>query len=201
MTLANPKVIQLLQKNFVCSWKNIQGSDYAGTSNKHLPDYAATEVEMCAGHNNVQMFFMTSDGRVVNCLPGYWTSEAFLSEAQLALDLNKNYLSESSIAKRNEQFLDSHLNQVSKYDVTMLMKSQLTGFDQMVVAQQQGTDFKRQAGNTKDLKSTVQIIHERMAERPYTPFGSFNIQSFVEMGQQSYSYHYGIPEKTKKKRS
>lgn len=200
MTLANPKVTQLLEKNFVCAWKNIQGTDYAGTSNKHFPEYAATEVETCAGHNNVQMFFMTADGRVLNCLPGFWDSEAFLSEAQLAIELNQLYLNTPSIATRNEKFLDAHLNQFSKYDSKMLRKSQLTGFDQRTVEGQQGSDFKRKEGNTKDLKSTVQIVHERMAERPFTPFESFDVKRFVDMGQQSYSYHFGIPSKPKNKR-
>ena len=111
VTLSDKQVMRYLRKNFVFGLRNIAGqTSYAGTSNAHLPSYEAVTVTNCSGHHNVQMFFMTKDGKVVNCLPGFWNPEAFLSEAKLAVSLNKLYNKKSmSISKRNELFLDAHL--------------------------------------------------------------------------------------------
>lgn len=190
----------LLNKNFVCTWKNIQGkTSYAGSSNIHLPQYAAQEVETCAGHHNVQMFFMTSDGKIVNCLPGYWSPKSFLEEANLALTLNKNYVQIRSVAKRNDQFLDLHLNQALVYDQHTQERSRLTGFDQAFLENKKETDFKSKQGFLPgSFKSTIQVVHERMAERPYLDFEAFDVPSFIEMGTKQYSYHFGIPKNHEK---
>jgi thioredoxin-related protein len=201
VTLADKRVSKALRQGFVCSWKNISGqTDYAGSSNKHQPDYAAKEVETCAGHHNVQMMFMTGDGKVVNCLPGYWNPDAFLVEIKLAQKLDKYYRESDSIAKRNTVFLDSHLNTGINYNRAMQRESKLTGFDRHAIASRSDSDFKRQEGFlTNELKGTDQIVHERMAERPYIPFESFDVAKFIDMGLKRYSYQYGMPKEASKK--
>ena len=81
MTLSNDQVLAALNRHFVCAWKNIKGANaWVGTSNTHLPANPAIEVTNCAGHHNVQMFFLTSDGRVLHGLPGYWNPRHFVEE-------------------------------------------------------------------------------------------------------------------------
>ena len=54
-----------------------------------------------------------------------------------------------------------------------------------------GTDFRRDAGFVTDqLKTTDQVVHERMAERPFLPFERFRIASFVDMGVKHYDDHH-----------
>ena len=103
MTLSNEKVKAFLDANFVRGWINIEGkTPYAGKSNTHLPGYPAKSVYNCSGHHNVQMFFLTSDGRVVHSLPGYWAPQYFMEEARLAVQLAKLYYAKNlSIDERS----------------------------------------------------------------------------------------------------
>ncbi|MCH6550562.1 MAG: hypothetical protein IH804_00935 [Planctomycetes bacterium] len=113
VTLSDAKVEKFLDKYFVRGWMNIEGkAKYAGSSNKHLPSYAARTVSNGSGHHNVQMFFLTSDGKVLNALPGFWNPPHFLKEAELAVKLGQVYFTRGlSIVDRNEKYLDMHLEQ------------------------------------------------------------------------------------------
>ena len=187
-----------MKKYFVSGWRNIAGSeDYAGTSNKHLPNYEAMTVTNCSGHHNVQMFFMTSDGKVLNCLPGYWNPKAFLSEAKFAVALNRLYEKKNvSIAKRNETFLDAHLKKAFSSDSKLQKQSKLQGFDVRNIEKRKESDFKRQEGFIDSgLKTTDQVLHERMAERPFIPFEMFDTAKFIDMGRKKYKYNKGVPGK------
>jgi hypothetical protein len=204
VTLADPKVSKLLEKNFICSWENIKGKrPYAGSSNTHFPSYAATEVNNGAGHHNVQMFFINADGKVVHCLPGFWLPEIFVEEAQLALKLDalyqkaKKHPKTLSFSARNASFLDLHLNQMILYSEEMMKRSELVGFDAHDLKSRcKEGDFERKEGYAPNtMKSMVQVVHERMAERPYLPLEAFDVESFIDMGQKEYSYSFGIPEK------
>ncbi|MEE3229628.1 MAG: hypothetical protein VX272_01215, partial [Planctomycetota bacterium] len=88
MTLSNDKVINQINTAFVSGWQNIKGrKNYAGVSNTHMPSYAAKNINTCSGGRNIQMYFMTPDGRVVHCLPGYWNAADFYTQAGFAVKL------------------------------------------------------------------------------------------------------------------
>lgn len=199
MTLSHQPVIDLLNKHFACAFKNIKGKTaYAGSSNSHMPTNPAIEVSNCAGHHNVQMFFMTSDGRVLHCLPGYWNPRHFTHEAELALELGKLfYKKELSAADRNAQYLDLHLRHALEHPKELRDASHLTGFDKKDLEHRKESDFKRQEGFVGGLKTPDQIIHERLAERPFLPFASIDVASFIDMGLKRYQYDYGLPGKGK----
>ncbi|WP_372368951.1 hypothetical protein [Candidatus Uabimicrobium sp. HlEnr_7] len=190
-----------MKKNFVCGLRNIANkTTYAGTSNKHLPSYEAVTVTNCSGHHNVQMFFMTKDARVVNCLPGFWNPDAFLSEVKLATSLNKLYHSSRvSISKRNELFLDAHLEKAFLSDKKLHKQSKLQGFDVKNIEKRSESDFKRDSVFVDTgLKSSDQVLHERMAERPFLPFEMFDTAQYIDMGRKKYKYNKGVPEHDKK---
>lgn len=202
MTFANGNVNATLRKNFVCGWRNIQGEErYAGSSNVHQPGYAAKTVTNCSGHHNVQMFFMTHDGKVLNCLPGFWNVDAFLDNVRLAAKLNKIYHKKNiSRVEKNDLFLDMHLNHALKSYDKMKEESELQGFDKKKIMKKDNSDFKRQEGFiTGELKAADQVLHERMAERPFVPIESFQVSSFIDMGTKKYSYKYGMPGEENKK--
>ena len=95
--------MKYLNKNFVSGWENIKGqTPYAGTSNTHQPSYDAKTVSNCAGHHNVQMFFLTSDGKVIHCLPGFWSPKYFMHEAKLAVDLARIYYKKKSKGEKTK---------------------------------------------------------------------------------------------------
>ncbi len=197
MTLSDDKVGKLLDKYFVRGWMNIEGkTSYAGSSNRHLPSFAAQNVSNGSGHHNVQMFFLTSDGKVLNALPGYWNPPHFLKEAELAVKLGQLYYARGlSVADRNEKYLDLHLEQAYANTKAMHRESKLQGFDYSDIAKREESDFHREKGFvTGVLKTTDQVIHERLAEQPFAPFASFDVAKFIDMGIKSYKYDYGLPE-------
>ncbi len=197
MTLSHEKVDALLDKYFVRGWTNIEGKlPYAGKSNKHLPHYPAMNVNNSSGHHNVQMFFMTPDGRILNALPGYWNPVHFLEEAKLAVKLGRLYVSKKfSRAEKNEKFLDFHLQQAYVNAESMSRVSKLQGFDYSNIAKRKESDFKREKGFvTGSLKTADQVLHERLAEQPFAPFESFDVAKFIDMGIKQYKYNYGVPE-------
>jgi hypothetical protein len=197
VTLSNDQVIQELNRNFVCGWTNIKGkTSYAGVSNTHLPSYPACEVTNCAGHHNVQMFFMTSDGRLLHCLPGYWNPRHFVKELELAVTLGKLYYRKDlSAAQRNSEYLDLHLRHELEHTQEVREASQHQGFDRQSLEKRKDSDFQRTEGFVLGLKTPDQVLHERLAERPFVPLDSFDVEAFIDMGIKQYKYDYGVPGK------
>lgn len=200
MTLSDNRVMKLLKKSFVCGWKNIaRETAYAGTSNTHLPTYKAVTVTNCAGHHNVQMFFLTSDGKVLHCLPGFWNPKHFLHEAGLAVKLGHLYFRRGiSPLTRNARYLDLHLEHALAHDPELRSASRHQGFDAKNLQKRDQTDFRRSEGFiTSGLKTPDQVMHERMAELAFVPIGKFDIAAYIDMGRKKYKYDYGIEKKGK----
>jgi len=184
-----------MEKHAVCGWTNIEHEPYAGKSNRHHPGDACKTINNGAGARNVQTFFLTPDGRVLNCLPGFWSPVDWLAEATLAYDLAAVLGNRAiSTAERNEKFLAAHLARITDARPGIEQESQLQPFDKPVETSKQGSDFARAPGlavHHGDAKSVYQVFHERMAERPYLPFERFDIAKYVDMGGEHYSYHAG----------
>jgi hypothetical protein len=198
VTLSDAKVMDFLGRNFVVGKKNIKGkTNYAGSSNTHLPTNAAMWVNNCSGHHNIQMFFLTADGRVLHCLPGYWGPKHFLEEAELAVELAKLfYAKDLSAAQRNEKYLNLHLGHAFEHAQELVGASHLQGFDRKYLEEKDGGDFKREKGFiTSGLKTPDQVMHERLAEAPYVAFDSFDVKGFIDMGITHYKYDHGLPKK------
>ena len=41
-------------------------------------------------------------------------------------------------------------------------------------------------GKHNNLKSTVQVVHERMAQRPFVPYEDFDVEKFSDYGKWRY---------------
>src|SRR6185436_9030329 len=126
----------------------------------------------------------------------------FLSEVDLVEELGGLYYRpDLSAADRNRQYLDFHLNHALEHSKAMRMASQHQGFDRMALEKKEGSDFQRKEGFiASGLKTPDQVMHERMAERGFVPFESFNVSRFIDMGLKQYSYDYGVPEKSPAKK-
>lgn len=193
MTLSDKKVTTLLKNSFECGWTDITGkATYAGTSGTHKPTFRAVSTTNCAGHHNVQMFFMTPSGRVVHCLPGYWNPKAFLKEAKLALALGKILDDPKlSIVEKNKRFLNQHLSHALEHDAKTRENSGLQGFDRSRMSTDKSGFKREKKGFLSEfrLKTTDQVVHERMAERPFLTFKAFDTAAFVNMGVKSFDSH------------
>lgn len=148
----------------------------------HYVNWRAVKTTTCAGHRNVQSFFMTPDGKVAHCLPGFWDAKWFLEEAKFARELGRLYQKDMSTAERNLKFLDLHLTHALQHKAELRKSSPLQGFDKNRMSRD-GSDFRRDDGFVSGkLKTTDQVVHERMAERPYLDFSRFRAAGFVNMG-------------------
>ncbi len=193
----------MLKTKFLCGWKDISGARYAGTSTRHQTGAPAQLVNTCSGHKNVQMFFMTSDGTLLHCVPGFWQPKNWLMEAKLALSLNKLYHNKRlSIVQRNDAFLKAHLSHHRDAHTSGLRYgSQLQGFDVSKERHNPNSDFNRTSGPLKGSMKTVdQVVHERLAARPFMTFETFDIAAFVEFGNSDYRYHLGKHDRVAKRR-
>jgi hypothetical protein len=203
VSLSNDAVIKELNKDFICGFKNIKNEPYCGKSGHHEPDEAAVVTTNGAGPHNVQMFLMTSDGVVLHCLPGYWAPQDLLYEIRFIKGLNTTWHSTLSLDEKDRRFTQAHL--AFRAPIDMIQRSHLQGFDAKEERQKPDSDFKIQSAVQRprrskmkmaDLKSTLQVIHERMAKRPFVSYEDFDVASYVEYGKLRYNKREQDREKT-----
>lgn len=178
-----------LQNDFVCGWRNIDGAEeYAGKSNAHDPSFPAVKTTNGAGAHNIQMLIISPEGKVVHCLPGYWSPSALEHELEFALELTKLLAKPGPANERNDAFMLKHLEHAYEHDFRITKNSKLQGFDEFRERAKEGSDFARHECNTS-LKTVDQVIHERMAALPFLDLEDFDIAGFVAIGQKHYDAH------------
>lgn len=196
MSLSHDAVLNVLKKTFVCGFKNITGESYAGRSGHHDTDSPAVVTTNGAGPHNVQMFILSSDGTVLHCLPGYWAPQDLLREMQFALSLNRLWLDERiTFPEKKKRFREANLRVFRTHPPDMIARSHLQSFDAKHEIAKPNSDFKFRPGDYHPpymlgkqghLKSTDQVMHERMARRPFLPYESFDVEKFSDYGKQRY---------------
>lgn len=216
MTLSNDILLKVLKSQFICGFKNIKGEPYAGKSGKHDPDSPAVLTTNGAGPHNVQMFMLSSDGTVLHCLPGYWCPEDLIREMQFAMVLNRLWQNPSlSQDKKQKLFAQVNLQDIRLHSAAMRQRSHLQGFDAKEERQKADSDFKYRPGDfhpplyligkhkmpkQSDLKAVDQVVHERMARRPFVAYESFDVENFSDYGKMRYDKHEASDLATKKKK-
>jgi hypothetical protein len=205
VTLSNDAVIRTLNSQFVCGFKNIKNEPYCGKSGKHDPASPAVLTTNGAGPHNVQIFVLSPDGVVLHCLPGFWTPGDLLYELQFAQSMNRLWQTRDlSQETKEKRFTEANLRHAKAHSLEMRSRSLLQGFDakrerskgdsdfaakpgqQVVIPTRQGI---RQAG----LKTVDQVVHERMAQRPFVPYADFDVAAYVDYGKLRYDKHENDP--------
>jgi len=189
-------VLNTLKNEFVCGFKNITGASYAGKSGQHDTDAPAVVTTNGAGPHNVQMFILSSDGTVLHCLPGYWAPLDLVQEIRFALNLDKTWKNDQlSRTSKDRLFKQANLAAVRMVPKDMLERSHLQSFDAKHEEAKAHSDFKYKAGDYhpaihlakhNNLKTTVQVVHERMAQRPYVAYEEFDVEKFSDYGKMRY---------------
>ncbi len=194
MTLADKQVLPLLEKYFVCGWRNIQGKEkYAGRSGSYVCSNAAVTTTNGAGSKNIQFIMTDPQGRVLLVLPGYWSPKDFRKELDLCLKLNQISQAKGPDSTRNDEFMLAHLNQAVKIAGITSERSKLQGFDENAERKKgEGSAFVKKTGSSKDkerLKTVDQVVHEKMAELPFLRLADFDVGAFVNYGTRHYDKH------------
>ncbi len=196
MSLSNDSVLNVLKSQFVCGYRNITGESYAGKSGKHETDGQAIVTTNGAGPHNVQFFFLSEDGVVLHAILGYWDPRDLLWEIRFAQGMNRLWHSSSRSAEdKRKQFQIANRLAIRQLPLDMVARSHLQGFDAKKELKVAASDFRFRpgdyhppvrAGKHDNLKSTVQVIHERMAQRPFVVYEDFDVADFSDYGKQRY---------------
>jgi hypothetical protein len=202
VSLSQEPAFSLLKNELVCGTRDITGEPYAGMSGRHDIFGNAVVTTNGAGPHNVQMFFLSADGVVLTCLPGYWSAEDLVSEAQLAKQLNQVWTNKSLNKQQKDamfvQLQLAHMRQDSEYGTRN--RSHLQGFDAMYEAETHpnGDTIKEpqivaacmEQGihniPPEAFKTTDMIMHQRMAKRPFVDYNHFDTATYANYGKWRY---------------
>jgi hypothetical protein len=157
-----------------------------------------------AGPHNIQLFMLASDGTVLNCLPGFWSAQDLPVEMKFAYELNQVWQDKTlSTSQKNEKFKTMQLAHIQQHPKGMVNRSHMQGFD----AQYEAKHNFDKTDTIKDrtvvasylssgqmippnaFKTTDQIMHERLAMRPFQKYDNFDVASFCNYGLQKYDKH------------
>jgi hypothetical protein len=213
VTLSNDVLLKVLKTQFVCGFKNIKGEPYAGKSGQHDPDSPAVLTTNGAGPHNVQIFLLSPDGTVLHCLPGYWAPADLLLEMQFARSLEKVWQNPNlSVETKRKLFREANLQHMASHPLDMRQRSHLQNFDAKEEHKKASSDFTFKTGDYHppvavasrrkmmqqgDLKAVDQVVHERMAQRPFLSYEEFDVEKFSDYGKMRYDKHEADPSKKK----
>lgn len=202
MSLSQEPVFSELKTNFVCTSKDITNEPYCGKSGRHAPNGKGISTTNGAGPHNLQLFVLAPDLTVLHCLPGYWAPQDLKHELAFAEDLYKVWQNPKlTRGQKNQMFKQMQLAHVNEHPADMKRRSRMQGFDQKYEAKnrpyQSDTVKNPQlavqalAQNDNRLlqqafKTTDQIAHERMAQRPFVPYSQFDVAVYTDYGKQRY---------------
>ncbi len=202
MSLSSEPILAKLQSEFVCGTRDIANEPYCGVSGRHAPGGKAIKTSNGAGPHNLQLFMLAPDGTVLHCLPGYWAPQDLAHELDLGSDLYRVWKNPSlSRGQKNRLFSQMQLAHMQEHPPDMVMRSKMQSFDQKFEAKHrvyQSDTVKNpqlaiQALQTNDprmlrdaFKTTDEILHERMAQRPFVPYEKFDVAAYSDYGRQKY---------------
>jgi hypothetical protein len=190
VSLSQVPIQTRLKDKFVCGWRNINGVEkFAGKSHSHPVCSSAVHTTNGAGGRNVQMIIISPNRDVLHVLPGYWNPDALRYELDFALELAAITIQEGSQDDRNDAFLLAHLNHAAKHNDMVSKDSKLQAFDKMKESGNQGSDFRRRGGDKQVARTVDQVMHERMARRPFLKIDEFDLSKVVDYGTSFYDKH------------
>jgi hypothetical protein len=200
VSLSQEPVFDMLKSNFVVGVRDITGQPWAGASGQHAFNDSATGTTDGAGPHNIQMFVLAPDGTVIHCLPGYWAPKDLAFELQFAEQLYKVYRDTNmSLDEKRKLAGAMQLDHIKKHSVAMQVRSRMQPFDAKFELARNDDDHTvirppvvgkllalsgfKLAGI---VKSTDEIMHERMAKQPFVSYENFDVASFSDYGKQFY---------------
>jgi hypothetical protein len=205
VSLSQEPAFSALQEHFVCGVRDITNEPYAGLSGRHEVTGNAVNTTNGAGPHNLQLFMLSSDGTVLECLPGFWNPTDLVEEMKFASQLNQVWLDPSlSASQKNQQFRQMQLSHIDQHSPQMVRRSKMQGFDQKWEAEHRlntsdtianrnliTPNMLQPGGKLPQaaFKTTDELMHERMAVRPFLPIQNFDVAAYVEYGKPKYDKH------------
>jgi hypothetical protein len=197
VSLSQDPAFSTLKRDFVCGWRDITSEPWSGISGHYETDDGAVFTTNGAGPHNIQMFVLAPDGTVLHCLPGYWEAHDLAEELGFGEKMLKVWRDPSlSRAQKDAKFKAMNLEHVGQHSKEMVARSEMQGFDKKFEARRERTSDcilhedsmqpKFRPRKDDGFKTTDQIVHERMAARPFVPYSEFDVARFTDYGRQKY---------------
>lgn len=199
MSLPKEPAFSLLKSDFVVGWKNIITEKYVGESFGYTCDQTAVGTTNGAGPHNVQIFVLSPDLTVLHALPGFWHPEDLAQELRFAQALHRLWNDKGrSRAEKDAMFTRMQLAEYKRHSRTTTVRSSWQGFDA------KNEQKRREGGKERDtfltsadgsvrerrgrlvMKPINQLVHERLAQRPFVKFTDFDIAEFADYGRILY---------------
>lgn len=92
VTLSDRRVRKQLDKQFVCTWGNVEGDPVAGASFGHAPSDPPSTCIRGNGEHNIQVLVLTPDGELLNAVAGYLSPAELREELDLSLEVWRGLL-------------------------------------------------------------------------------------------------------------
>lgn len=199
MSLPNEPVFSLLKSDFVVGWKNIITEEYVGESFGYTCDQTAVGTTNGAGPHNVQIFVLAPDLTVLHALPGFWHPKDLAQELEFSKVLYRLWKDKGrSRAEKDAMFTRLQLAEYKKHSQATTLRSSWQGFDakneqkRREGGKQRDTFLTSVDGSVRErrgrplMKPINQLVHERMAQRPFVKFADFDIAEFADYGRILY---------------
>lgn len=199
MSLPQEPVFSLLKSDFVVGWKNIITEEYVGESFGYTCDQTAVGTTNGAGPHNVQIFVLSPDLTVLHALPGFWHPKDLAQELRFSQALQRLWQDKGRSRKEKDaMFTRLQLAEYKNHTRTTTIRSSWQGFDaanekQRLDRGQQRDTFLTSVDGSVDeqrgrprMKPINQLVHERMAQRPFVKFEDFDVAEFADYGRILY---------------
>jgi len=199
VTLPNEEVMEMLSERFVLCARNIEREEHVGLSHGYACDQTAVGTTNGAGGRNVQMIVLAPDETVLHALPGFWHAQDLLPELRLALEVHRLYVDETlSPASKLAMFGALHRAHQWRYGDAAKERGDWQGFDgqfELARAEKETRDtVVADAAGKHHLKAIPDLVHERMAARPFKKLAEFGMEAFVDYGRPFYDNNMGLDD-------
>jgi hypothetical protein len=204
VSLPDDEVMNLLQHDFVVTWRNIQKDGFVGLSQGYRADQTAIGTTNGAGGRNVQLVILAPDETVLHVLPGFWHPEDLANELRFARALYLLWLDENKTpVQKQAMYLAMHRAHVRAFDKDTIARSDWQGFDRWEEQSRVTTGPRDTAVMGADgkpltekhgvmLKPLCVLVHDRMMSRPFQKYAQFDFESFVDYGRPYYDNNVGM---------
>lgn len=189
--------MELLQDRFVLATRNIEREGHVGLSHGYACDQTAVGTTNGAGGRNVQILVLDDDLTVLHALPGFWHAADLLPELRLALDVARLHDEERMpAATKQRMFTAMHRAHVAQHGAGAELRGAWQSFDErheLERARKERRDTARyDAAGNPVLKTIPDLVHERMAARPFRKLADFEMEAFVDYGRPFYDNNAGL---------
>ncbi len=211
MSLPTKQVFSQLEDDWIVGWHNIEHESHIGMSHGYTDKQTSIGTTNGAGPHNIQIFMLSPDLVVLQALPGFWHPEDLARELRFGKKMLTLWQDDKlSRAEKKRQFCSMQLAELKSQPMVTYERSGWQDFDMRAEHGRYQAGMKRDTflcnadGSVKTnglgkpvMKPVNQLVHERMAKRPFKQYSKFDIIAFADYGTAYYDNNLRVDGKGK----